>query len=156
MIRLYRDSLQNKGNTSPDRRRSPCISAFPMVRCLVNTSPYTSPHPPPVRHHQPPMCCCDAGKRRLLQITYHLVTIITQHPTPITQHPTPKLVRCLVRSLVRCSVNTPPSETPVHKGFPRVLVRCCKQLISQPPYALCRQPGGRCLILCQRLVHSAF
>jgi len=35
------------------------------------------------------MCCCDAGKRRLLQITYHLVTIITHHPTPITQHPTP-------------------------------------------------------------------
>jgi len=35
------------------------------------------------------MCCCDAGKRRLLQITYHLVTIITQHPTPITHHPTP-------------------------------------------------------------------
>ncbi|MBO6287547.1 MAG: hypothetical protein J6M94_03030 [Prevotella sp.] len=35
------------------------------------------------------MCCCDAGKRRLLQITYHLVTIITQHPSPITQHPAP-------------------------------------------------------------------
>ena len=39
--------IEKKLNTSPNSSESPCLSAFPMVRCSFITSPHTSPVPPP-------------------------------------------------------------------------------------------------------------
>ena len=108
---------------------SPSSSATYVLLRRWEASPPTN-HLPPGNHHHP--------------------TPFTLHPSPSTQHPTPNTQ--LVRCLVRCFANTPPSETPVYKGFSPILVRCWPYFLNKQHQNVNKESASKvCPYMCTAL-----